>query len=112
MAGKMISYVTENAYMGGDAIEPVNKEGDGKILHFQQKEAMKGGSSSTEKKSFRCNSSTSSSYPRFRRCSCGEKLILLTSKSLRQKTPVITSSGLMREVQKMYPCVQILQLKT
>ncbi|KAJ1434577.1 Zinc finger, GRF-type [Sesbania bispinosa] len=44
---------------------------------------MKGGSSSTEKKIFRCNSSTSSSYPRFRRCRCGEKMILLTSKSLR-----------------------------
>ncbi|KAJ1390111.1 Zinc finger, GRF-type [Sesbania bispinosa] len=40
---------------------------------------MKGGGSSTEKKSYRCNSSTSSSVPRIRRCRCGEKLILLTS---------------------------------
>ncbi|KAJ1418398.1 hypothetical protein SESBI_15899 [Sesbania bispinosa] len=81
---------------------------------------MKGGSSSTEKKSFRCISSTSSSHPRFRRCRCGEKVILLTSNTSsnpdrnfwRQEIAANTSSGQMRKLQKMYQQLLILQLMT
>ncbi|KAJ1393622.1 hypothetical protein SESBI_34806 [Sesbania bispinosa] len=48
---------------------------------------IKGGTSFTEKHS-RCNSVSSSSNSRARRCRCGEKLLLLTSK--RAKEPKTT----------------------
>ncbi|KAJ1413117.1 Zinc finger, GRF-type [Sesbania bispinosa] len=44
---------------------------------------MKGGNASTEKMSFRSNSSSSSSYPSGRRCKCGEKLLFFTSNSMK-----------------------------
>ncbi|KAJ1385279.1 Zinc finger, GRF-type [Sesbania bispinosa] len=40
---------------------------------------MKGATSCSQKRSVRCNSSSSSSNPRGRRCMCGEKLLFLTS---------------------------------